>query len=165
MKVVLGWLKPFLFKPFLACAGKELVQCVLSLLLIGLRVQDTDLVSAIMPTRRSARLAARRVPDPEPISLDDGDTESIHSAVCEACNGPGSSRSMLHIPFAIISHIGIAWTMVSTQFALFAGLICEIFSRSVLKFIVQSAKVLQILKGVVQMQCTCSHVAHDRFSI
>ena len=51
---------------------------------------------------------------------------------------------------AIISHIGIAWTMVSTHSALFAGLICEIFSRSVLKFIVQSAMVLQILKGVVQ---------------
>ena len=40
-----------------------------------------------MPPRRRARLAARRVPNPEPISLDDGDTESIHSAVYEACNG------------------------------------------------------------------------------
>ena len=103
------------------------------------------------------RLAARRVPDPEPISLDDGDTGRIQAQVLL---GPCCTSRV-----AIISHIAIAWTMVSTQFALFAGLICEIFLRSVLKFIVQSAKVLQILKGVVQMQCTCSHVAHDRFSI
>ena len=36
-----------------------------------------------MPPRRSARLAARRGPGPEPITLDD---------VGEACNGPTSSR-------------------------------------------------------------------------
>ena len=51
-----------------------------------------------MPPRRSAHLAARRVPNPEPISLDDGNTESIHSAVCEACIGPASARSMFHFP-------------------------------------------------------------------
>ena len=72
---------------------------------------------------------------------------------------PGLCRISL---VATISLIGLALTMAWTLSAHFAGLVCEIFSRSVLKFNVQSSKVLQILKGVVQMRCTCSLVVPGR---
>ena len=38
------------------------------------------------------------MPISEPISQDDGDTESISSAVCEACNQPQNSGSLQHFP-------------------------------------------------------------------
>ena len=43
------WLKPLLFKHFLACAGKKLVQCVFSPLLTGLRVQQSCRLVALSP--------------------------------------------------------------------------------------------------------------------
>ena len=52
----------------------------------------------LMDPKRSARLATQRPAIPEPISLDDGDTESIFSTVCETCNQPENSGSLQHFP-------------------------------------------------------------------
>ena len=66
----------------------------------------------------------------------------------------GTRKTFAHPRVAIISHIGIAWTMVLTAICPF----CRIDLRDLLKvrpeIQCRSAKVLQILKGVVQMQCT-----------
>ena len=114
----------------------------------------------LMHPRRSARLTAQRPAIPELISLDNGDTESIFSAVCETCNQPENSGSLQHFPCGnYLAHRACVDDGVDA--------ICP-FCRMDLRELLEGGPAVQCPlcrgpvhpQGVVQRQCTSFLVAH-----
>ena len=110
------------------------------------------ILSAVMPTRRSPRLAelaASQRAESVLIALDDDDTVSLQStAVCAVCGGEGLRSSLVHIPCCDCLTQQCEWMTTSFH------------SRAHRQFIMPGVSVTQsILLQPAMRHSACSHVA------